>query len=57
MQNTNTKLVASTPLSDFVRNASPSTKKRIYERAMDAATKYQNEIIAKAEALNKANSK
>jgi hypothetical protein len=38
------KAVASTPFSDFIRNASSGEKKRIYTEVLKKATERQNTI-------------
>jgi hypothetical protein len=40
------KLVASTPFSDFIRNASSAEKKRVYTEVMKKATERQSRILA-----------
>lgn len=39
------KLVASTPFSDFIRNASARDKKRVYTAVMLKASEEQNRVI------------
>ncbi len=50
MPPTKPKLLASTPLSDFIRNASSAEKKRIYTAVMKKATERQNRLLARYEA-------
>lgn len=38
------KTVASTPFSDFIRNASARTKKRVYDEVLRKATERQNAL-------------
>ena len=46
------KTVASTPFSDFIRNASAGTKKRVYGEVLRKATERQNAVRpAKSEAI------
>jgi len=42
------KPLASTPFSDFIRNASSREKKRVYEDVMKKATERQQRILAEA---------
>ena len=42
------KLVASTPFSDFIRNASSAEKKRVYKKVMKVATERQNTTLRAA---------
>lgn len=42
------KSIVSTPLSDFVRNASASEKKKVYVVALKKASDAQNEVIRQA---------
>ena len=44
------KILASTPFSDFIRNASSREKKRIYTAVMKKATERQNRLLAQYEA-------
>lgn len=44
------KIVASTPFSDFIRNASSAEKKRVYTKVMKKATERQNRILAQYQA-------
>jgi len=48
------KIVASTPFSDFIRNASSAEKKRVYAKVMKKATEHQNRILAQYEAALRA---
>ena len=40
------KLLASTPFSDFIRNASPAEKQRVYAAVMKKVAEHQNRILA-----------
>lgn len=51
MSNTSSKKVASSPLSNFVQRTSLSEQKRIYKKAMKAASQIQNSIVEKAKAI------
>jgi hypothetical protein len=42
--------LASTPFSDFFRNASSGEKKRVYEQVLKRATERQQSVIKKAKA-------
>ena len=42
------KLVASTPFSDFIRNASSGEKKRVYAKVMKMAAERQNATLRAA---------
>ena len=42
-----TKVVASTPFSEFIRNASSAEKKRVYKRVLEKASERQNRILAR----------
>jgi hypothetical protein len=42
------KAVASTPFSEFIRNASSAEKKRIYKRVLEKASEVQNKVLAKS---------
>ena len=42
------KPVASTPFSEFIRNASSAEKKRVYKRVLKKASERQNRILARA---------
>lgn len=42
------KKLASTPLSDFIRNASSADKKRVYKEVIERSTRQQRELIEKA---------
>ncbi len=42
-----TKTVASTPFSEFIRNASSAEKKRVYKRVLEKASESQNLVLAK----------
>jgi hypothetical protein len=39
------KLAASTPFSDFIRNASSAEKKKVYAEVLKKATERQNAVI------------
>lgn len=41
------KAVASTPFSEFIRNASSAEKKRVYKRVLEKASESQNRILAR----------
>lgn len=41
------KIVASTPFSDFIRNASSAEKKRVYTAVMRKASVRQTEMLAR----------
>ena len=45
---TKPKKVASTPMSDFIRNASSEKKNKVYKRVLKKASERQNELIEKA---------
>ncbi len=40
------KLAASTPFSEFIRNASSREKKRVYKHVLEKATESQNQVLA-----------
>lgn len=42
------KAVASTPFSEFIRNAPSKEKKRIYKRVLEKASESQNRVLARA---------
>jgi len=42
------KKAASTPFSEFIRNASSAEKKRVYERVLKKATERQNRLLRSA---------
>lgn len=42
------KILTSTPLSDFIRNASSAEKKRIYKQVLKKATERQNRLLARS---------
>jgi hypothetical protein len=42
------KVAASTPFSDFIRNASSAEKKRVYKRVLEKASESQNRVLARA---------
>ncbi|MHB8744718.1 MAG: hypothetical protein ACYC9L_16590 [Sulfuricaulis sp.] len=41
------KAVASTPFSEFIRNASSAEKKRVYKRVLEKATESQNRLLSR----------
>ena len=41
------KVVASTPFSEFIRNASSAEKKRVYKRVLEKASESQNRVLAR----------
>ncbi|EKO3590901.1 hypothetical protein P0F40_003547 [Vibrio metschnikovii] len=45
------KKVASSPLSNFVKHASSSEKKKVYKKVIVAASESQNSTIEKARAV------
>ena len=45
------KAVASTPFSEFIRNASSAEKKRVYKRVLEKASENQNLVLTRAAAL------
>lgn len=42
-------MVASTPLSEFLRNASSREKKRVYRDVLTKASERQNRVLEEAE--------
>lgn len=42
------KAVASTPFSEFIRNASSAEKKRVYKRVLEKASESQNRVLNRA---------
>ncbi len=46
------KVVGSTPFSEFIRNASSAEKKRIYKLVLIRATERQNRILSQAIGAN-----
>lgn len=44
------KAAASTPFSEFIRNASSAEKKRVYKQVLEKATERQNRVLARATA-------
>lgn len=42
------KAVASTPFSEFIRNASSAEKKRVYKHVLKMAAESQDRLLAKA---------
>ena len=44
---TKPKKVASTPFSDFIRNASSAEKERVYKVVLQKATERQQRVLAK----------
>ena len=41
------KAVASTPFSEFIRNASSREKKRVYKLVLEKATESQNRLLSR----------
>lgn len=41
------KAVASTPFSEFIRNASSAEKKRVYKRVLEIASESQNRVLTR----------
>ena len=41
------KAVASTPFSEFIRNASSAEKKRVYKRVLKKVSESQNRVLAR----------
>jgi hypothetical protein len=41
------KSVASTPFSEFIRNASSAEKKRVYKQVLEKASESQNRVLAR----------
>jgi hypothetical protein len=41
------KALASTPFSEFIRNASSAEKKRVYKRVLEKASESQNRVLAR----------
>ena len=41
------KAVASTPFSEFIRNASSREKKRVYKHVLEKATESQNRVLSR----------
>lgn len=41
------KPVASTPFSEFIRNASSREKKRVYKHVLEKATESQNRVLSR----------
>lgn len=41
------KPVTSTPLSEFIRNASSREKKRVYKQVLEKATESQNRVLSR----------
>ena len=46
------KPVASTPFSEFIRNASSAEKKRVYTQVMKKASERQNRVLVAATAVS-----
>jgi len=46
------KPVASTPFSEFIRNASSAEKKRVYTQVMKKASECQNRVLVAATAVS-----
>lgn len=42
---TKTKKVATTPMSDFIRNASSAEKNKVYKRILKKASERQNHLV------------
>lgn len=40
--------LATTPFSEFIRNASSAEKKRVYKRVLEKASESQNRVLAQA---------
>ena len=40
-----TKAIASTPFSEFIRNASSAEKKRVYQRVLEKTSESQNKVL------------
>ena len=47
------KPAASTPFSEFIRNASSAEKKGVYKRVLEMATESQNRVLARVAAAKK----
>ena len=45
------KEIASTPFSEFIRNASSAEKERVYKRVLEKASESQNLVLTRAAAL------
>ena len=43
----NLQTVASTPFSEFIRNASSAEKRRVYKRVLEEASESQNRVLVK----------
>lgn len=43
-----TKMVKSTPFSEFIRNASSAEKKRVYDSVIKKSTERQRQVLAAA---------
>ena len=41
------KATASTPFSEFIRNASSAEKKRVYKQVLERASESQNRLLAR----------
>jgi len=46
------KPAASTPFSEFIRNARSEEKKRVYKRVLEKASERQNRILARVATSN-----
>ncbi len=42
------KARGNSPFSEFIRNAKPSEKKKVYRRVLEKATERQKEVLRKA---------
>ena len=49
------KSVASTPFSEFIRNASSAEKKRVYKRVLKKVSESQNRVLTRAGTANPKN--
>jgi hypothetical protein len=48
------KTVASTPLSDFIRNAPSGEKKKVYATVLKRAAEMQHEVVVRVEKARRA---
>jgi hypothetical protein len=53
MATTRPKPLATTPFSDFIRNASPAEKQRVYCEVMKKVAVHQSRILARAAKVKK----
>jgi hypothetical protein len=53
MATTRPKPLATTPFSDFIRNASPAEKQRVYSEVMKKVAVHQSRILARAAKVKK----